>query len=141
MAIRYGGETPQGYGLQQTFEAVDGTSSTTPVEVGDMFIIGGTDADGSGYKLADGSSADDNATPKVLVQATERATSVRAIGCFVLGPYQQIRRIPYKSGSAPTVGQSIELSSDLRTVVGKTFDGWTMVLLVDTVNLEVEVLC
>lgn len=142
MGIRYGGaETPRDNGLRMSVEAPDGVSTSAPVNVGDLFKLGGTDLDGSGYKVA-ALTAGEDPTEVVMVQALERKTEESVMTVAVLGPYSQIRRIPYKTGSAPTVGQSIETATaSVREVVGIAFKyGGGFVLYVDTVNEEVEVL-
>jgi len=137
----YGGETPlTEFGLRLTVEAPTGTDATTPVAQGDVFKLGGTAADSSGYKAAACSDGND-ATSSVLVMALHRMTEVGPMGVVVLGRWAQVRRVSYYTGAAPTLGQSIESSgSDVRKIKGKSFDGDGYVLKVDTSALQVEVL-
>jgi hypothetical protein len=137
----YGGETPLiGFGLRLTVEAPTGTNATTPVEQGDLFKISGTASDSSGYKAA-ALVAGDDATNSVVIMALHRMTDVNQMGVIVLGPWQQVRRLNYVSGSAPTLGQSVEASAaNVRKVAGKAFDKDGFVLKVDTSALQVEVL-
>lgn len=137
----YGGETPLiGFGLTLTLEAPTGTNATTPVEQGDIFKIGGTAADGTGYKAVAAANADTPATA-IWVMALHRMTEVQQMGVFVLGNFQSVRRLNYVSGSAPTLGQSVKPSAgNVRKVAGVAFDGSNMVLKVDTAALQVEVL-
>jgi hypothetical protein len=137
--VAYGGESPMDFGLRFTVEAPTGTSTSAPVNAGDLFKISGTAADGSGYKAA---ALADNDAPdtSIIVQAIHRMTSVGPLGVLVLGRYQQVRRLPYTAGNVPTLGQSIEANGTTRTVNGKTFDGTSIVLAVDTNALLVEVL-
>jgi hypothetical protein len=137
----YGGETPQvKYGLSITVESPDGTSATVPVEQGDLFKLGGTASDGSGYKAVALVSGND-ATSSVVIMALHRITEVGTMGVQVIGRYSQIRRLNYVSGSAPTLGQSVEASgSNVRKIVGKAFDGDGFVCAVNTSDLTAEVL-
>lgn len=137
----YGGETPLiGFGLRLTVEAPTGTDSTTPVAQGDLFKLGGTAADGSGYKAAALASGNDS-TSSVVVMALHAMTEVGPMGVFVLGNWHAVRRLNYVSGAAPTIGQSIEASgTNVRKVAGKAFDGDGYVTKVDTAGLQVEVL-
>lgn len=137
----YGGETPLiGFGLRLTVEAPTGTDATTPVAQGDLFKIGGTAADGSGYKAA-ALAAGNDSTSSVVLMALHAMTEVGPMGVVVLDKWQQVRRLNYVSGAAPTLGQSIEASAtNVRKVVGKAYDGDGIVLKVDTAGLQVEVL-
>lgn len=137
----YGGETPLiDGGFRLTLESPTGTTSSIPVEQGDLFKIGGTAADGTGYKAA-ALVAGNDATSSVVVMALHRMTEVGPMGVIVLGGYQGIVRFNYVSGAAPTLGQSIEASAtNVRKVVGKAWDGDGMVLKVNTAELTVEVL-
>lgn len=137
----YGGETPLiDFGLRLTLESPTGTTTAAPVESGDLFKISGTAADGSGYKAA-ALTAGDDPGEVVIVQALHRMTSVGPMGVSVLGHFQQVRRVNYVSGAAPTLGQSIEASAtNVRKVAGITYDGSSMVLLIDTNALQCEVL-
>lgn len=140
----YGGETPLiGFGLRLTVEAPAGTSATVPVEQGDIFKISGTASDSSGYKAA-ACTAADSAANSILIMALHRMTDINQMGVIVLGPWQQVRRISYVSGAAPTLGQSIEAAAgagNLRKIAGKAFViGNGFVLKVDTASLQAEVL-
>jgi len=137
----YGGDTPLiGFGLRMTVEAPTGTNATTPVEQGDLFKLGGTAADGSGYKAAALVGGND-ATSSVVIMALHRMTEVAQMGVVVLGPWQQIKRLNYVSGAAPTLGQSIEASgTNVRKIAGKAYDGDGFVLKVNTADLTAEVL-
>lgn len=138
--VTYGGETPLiDFGLRLTVEAPTGTTTSAPVNEGDIFKIGGTASDGSGYKAA---ALADNDAPdaQVLVMAIHRQTFIGPMGVIVLGRYQQVRRLNYVSGQAPTLGQSIEANSTTRKINGKAFDGTSLVLLVDANALTVDVL-
>lgn len=145
----YGGETPLiGFGLRLTVEAPTGTSASVPVEQGDIFKIGGTAVDGSGYKAVAATNADISGgasgtatADSIFVMALHRMTEVQQMGVVVLGPYQQVRRLNYVSGAAPTLGQSVVPSaSNVRKVAGVTFNGSNRVMKVDTSDLTVEVL-
>lgn len=145
----YGGETPLiGFGLRLTVEAPTGTSTSVPVEQGDIFKIGGTASDGSGYKVVAAAAANVSAgasgtavADAIWVMALHRMTEVAQMGVFVLGPFQSIRRLNYVSGAAPTLGQSAVISgTNPRKVAGASFNGSNIVLKVDTTALQVEVL-
>jgi len=141
MSVRYGGETPEGFGLRITVEAPAGVTSAAPVTVGQLFKLGPTDADGGAYKCV-AMSDNDDISSVVMVQALQRSETVGPITVAVLGFYSQIRRLPYLTGSAPSLGQSVQASATVTKVDGKTFAaGAGFVLFVDTVNEEVEVLC
>jgi hypothetical protein len=137
----YGGETPLiGFGLRLTVESPTGTDATTPVAQGDLFKLGGTAADGTGYKAV-ALVAGNDSTSSVILMALHPMTSVGPMGVYVLGPWQSVRRLNYVSGAAPTLGQSIEASAtNVRKVVGKAYDGDGYVLKVATADLQVEVL-
>jgi hypothetical protein len=137
----YGGETPLiGFGLRLTVESPTGTDATTPVAQGDLFKLGGTAADGSGYKAAALVGGNDS-TSSVVIMALHNMTEVGPMGVVVLGPWQQVRRFNYVSGAAPTLGQSIEASgTNVRKIAGKAYDGDGIVLKVDTSALTAEVL-
>lgn len=137
----YGGELPLiRYGLELTVEAPTGTSATVPVEQGDIFKIGGTASDGSGYKAVAAANTDTPATA-VWIMALHRITEVQQMGVLVLGQYETVVRLNYVSGAAPTLGQSVKPSAtNVRKVAGVAFDGSNMVLKVDTAALQVEVL-
>jgi hypothetical protein len=141
MGVRYGGETPENFGLRITVETPAGTTSAAPVTPGQMFKLGPTDVDGGAYKcvaLVD----NDDMSSVVLVQAAQRSETVGPITVNVLGFYSQIRRLPYLTGSAPSLGQSVQASATVKKVDGKAFAaGCGFVLFVDTVTEEVEVLC
>lgn len=138
----YGGETPLiDFALSMTVEGPTGTNAATPVEQGDLFKLGGTAYDGTGYKAA-ALAAGDDATSSVVLMALHRATEVGTMGVMVVGGYRGVVRFNYVTGAAPTIGQSIEASAvDTRKVAGKAFargDGY--VLSINTANLTVEVL-
>lgn len=144
----YGGETPiLKYGLQITVEPPDNTSESQPVNQGDLFKLGGTDSDGSGYKLEE-LALDDDAETCVLVMALHRMTSMNQMGVQVFGNYHQIRRVRYLTGAAPALGESIASAQDAsptlaegRAVKGIAFaTGKGYVCSVNTGDLEVEVL-
>jgi hypothetical protein len=137
----YGGELPLiRYGLELTVEAPTGTTTAVPVEQGDVFKIGGTASDGSGYKAVAATAADTSAD-SVWVMALHRMTEVQQMGVLVLGKYGTVVRLNYVSGAAPTLGQSvIPSATNVRKVAGTAFDGSNMVLKVDTAALQVEVL-
>jgi hypothetical protein len=145
----YGGETPWiGYGLTLTVEAPTGTSSSVPVNEGDIFKIGGTAADGSGYKIVAAANADIGAgssgtavADSIWVQAMQSMQEVGPMTVAVIGPFQRVTRLPYVSGSAPTLGQSVKPSAaNVRKVAGVAFTGQNIVLRVDTAALLVDVL-
>jgi len=141
MGIRYGGaDSPESFGFRMTVEAPTGTDSTTPVEVGQLFKLGGTDADGGGYKAAALVDGEDPAEV-VMIQATNRATDVVPIGVRVITGYHQIVRMVYDETDAPVLGESIETADTVTQVHGLTYaDRKGYVLFVDTDALEVEVL-
>lgn len=145
----YGGELPFiGYGLTLTVEAPTGTDSTTPVVQGDIFKIGGSAADGSGYKVVAAANADIGigstgtaVGDSIWVMALHGISEVAPLGVCVLAPFQRVTKLPYVSGAAPTVGQSVKPSAtNVRKVAGVTFNGSNIVLKVDTAALMVEVL-
>lgn len=137
----YGGETPLvKYGLSYTFESPDGTTAAVPVAQGDLFKIGGTASDGTGYKLVALVDGNDF-TSSVIVMALHAIAEVGTMGAQILGNWHQIRRLNYVTGVAPTLGQSVEASGvNVRKVKGKAFDGDGIVLKVNTADLTVEVL-
>lgn len=142
---RIGGETPiVKYGLELSVEAPTGTDATTPVLAGQVFKLGGTDSGGGGYKAA-ALTAGDDGTNSVLLYALHKVTDLNVpLGVKVITAHglSQVRRIPYKTGSAPTIGQSIEAATaSVRQIVGKAWvpgDGY--VLFIDTAALDCEVL-
>jgi hypothetical protein len=137
MAPRYGGTTPFNYGLRLSVEAPAGTSTSVPVVVGQVFKIGGTAADGSGYKLVALTGTDDPLTC-VMVQALTGATDVSDVTVAVLGPYSQVRRAVYEG--SPTIGQSIDAApTSQRKVEGVTWvHGQGYITFVDATATEVE---
>ena len=137
----YGGTTPLiDNSLTLTVEAPDGTNATTPVEQGDLFKLGGTAADSTGYKAV-ALVAGNDASSSVVLMALHRATEVGPIGVLVVGRYRRVEQFTYLTGAAPTLGQSIEAAPvNTRRVAGKAFDGDGYVLAVNTANLTVEVL-
>lgn len=137
----YGGETPSiTTSFSLTVEAPTGTDSTTPVNEGDLFKLGGTAADGTGYKAVALASGNDS-TSSVVVMAIHRIAEVGPMGVILLGPWHQVRRFNYVSGAAPTLGQSIEASgTNVRKIAGKAYDGDGYVLKVNTSDLTAEVL-
>lgn len=145
MVQRMGGETPIiKYGTELSVEGPVGTTASQPVNAGDVFKLGGTGADGTGYKVVAAVDGDDS-TNAILVMALHNLTDLAVpLGVKVLGArgMTQVRRLRYTTGAAPTIGQSIEVSGvDVRKIKGKTFavgDGY--VLAVDTSALDVEVL-
>lgn len=148
MTIRYGGaESPEGNGFRMTVEAPAGTSLTQLVLPGQMYKLGGTDADGSGYKAVALATGDDPGSV-VLLRAVERKQDVSPMTVQVIG-YDQIVTMSYVSGNAPTLGQSVEATdptgnsgADAGKIKGKAFAaGESYVCMIDTVNLQVEVLC
>jgi hypothetical protein len=145
MAAPYGGETPLAYqDGKLTVEPPDGVTTAAPVLPGSLYklaIAGDTAVDGSAYK-AIACTDDDTPASVILVQALHRHTTMDQMGVIVLNPYAgMVRRIPYKSGAAPTLGQSIKISSELINVEGTTWArGAGTVMAIDTVALEVEVL-
>jgi hypothetical protein len=141
MTIRYGsGESPEIYALRLTVEAPDGTTPAAPVEIGSIYKLGGTDADGGGYKLVAAVDNDD-VNSAVLVRAEQRAIGVDPMTVVVLGHWNKVLRLAYLTGSAPSLGQSVQISSTVTKVDGKAFDESSFVLHVDTALEEVEVLC
>ena len=144
MANEYGGELSDvKYGLELSVEVPTGTSATAPVNMGDLFKIGGTAADGSHYKAVPLAGANDLLTSIVIrAKHSVNRDDQPDLGVKVLGHYSKVLRLPYVTGAAPTLGQSIAASgTNVRRVAGKAFDGTSYVLKVDTVNLIVEVLC
>ena len=141
MAQRYGGETPFNFGLTLTVEAPDNTTETVPVEAGAILKLGGTAADGSGYKVVAAADNDDP-TSVVLVQALHRITSVGPLGVRVLGAYSQVRRLPYLTGEKPVVGHSVKVSATVTMVGanGSWANGKGYVMYVDETAEDCEVL-
>jgi hypothetical protein len=143
---RIGGETPiVKYGLDLSIEAPTGTDATTPVLPGQIFKLGGTDSGGGGYKAAVLTAGDDG-TNAVLVYALHKVTDLSVpLGVKVICAHglSQVRRLPYKTGSAPSIGQSVEAATvATKQIVGKAWavgDGY--VLFVDTDAEDAEVLC
>lgn len=145
MGIRYGGETNRDLGLRMTVDPVNLTITTAaPVEKGDLFKLGGTDGSGNGYAIAELIAGDDP-VEVVMVSAAERKTAdTTPMDVYVISPgYSQVRRFKYKTGAAPTLGQSVEsATAAVRRVTGISYvHGKGFVLRVDTANEEVEVLC
>jgi hypothetical protein len=139
-----GGETPiLKYGLEISAETPTGTSTTTPVEAGDIFkLTGAADADGNGYKLV-AAATNDKPSTVILVMALVRSVQVEAIGVKILsGQAVQIRRLYYSTDGTPTVGHSIQVSTaNVRQVMDLAFArGDGLILAVDTVGKMVEVL-
>lgn len=140
MTIRYGGELSAMLLPSITVEAPTGTSTTVPVEIGDLFKLGGTNVDGNGYKAA-ALVAGEDPGEVVMIQATERKTDVGPMSVRVLSGYRGVVLVRYE-GTAPTLGQGIVTHATvLREVSGQAYaDGKGYVLHVDTVAGEVEVL-
>jgi len=143
-AFKYGGETPIiKYGTEITVESPTATSEAAPVEQGDLFILSGTAVDGTRFKIAEGAAGNDFTSHGVLCMALHRTIQPnKPMGVKLLSrALSQIRRLKY-DGSAPKLGQSIELATgNVRKVTGKAFDGDGIVLAVNTATTEVEVLC
>lgn len=139
----FGGETPlvpYAGPLTLTVEAPDGTTEAAPVLQGQLFKLSGTAADGSGYKIA-AMTAADAPSSVVMVMALHRATQVREMGVVLITPFRQVRRLSYVSGSAPSLGESIEAAAgDVHKIAGKTYDGDGIVLKVNTADLDADVL-
>lgn len=150
MVAPFGGELPL---LHQdgrlTVEPPDGTSSTSPVLPGQVFalaIAADTAADSSGYKLVAATAAATPATA-ILCEALSGSTDVKdEVSALVLSGYAgTVRRLQYKTGGAPTLGQSIAVAAgtgtDLRKIAGKAWArGEGTVVKVDTSTETVEVL-
>ena len=139
----YGGETPIiKYGTEITVESPAGISAAAPINQGDLFILSGTAADGSGYKAAAATAGNAPTTVGCLLMALHRMEQPsQPMGVKVLnGSMEQIRRLRY-TGS-PTLGQSVAISAaDVRKVVGKAFAvGDGRILAINTSTTEVEVL-
>ena len=145
MVQRIGGETPIiKYGTELSVEGPAGVTSAAPVLAGDIFKLGGTGADGTGYKVVDCADGDDSAD-SVLVMALHKLTDLTVpLGVKVLGAYGicQVRRLRYHTGVVPTIGQSIEISgNNVRKIEGLSFAaGKGYVLAIDATALEAEVL-
>jgi hypothetical protein len=145
MVQRIGGETPIiKYGTELSVEGPADVTVSHPVLAGDIFKLGGTGADGTGYKVVDCSDGDDS-SDSVLVMALHNLTDLNVpLGVKILGAYGlcQVRRLRYYTGVPPTIGQSIEISgSDVRRIEGLSFaPGKGYVLAIDTTALEAEVL-
>lgn len=141
---RYGGETPLiKYGTELTAESPAATSPTVPIEQGDIFKFGGTAADGTAFKLAACAAGNDFTSEGVLLMALHRCEKANyPVGVKLLSrDLHQIRRLRY-DGTAPTLGQSIEIAAgNVRKVTGKSQDGDGRVMAVNTATTEVEVLC
>jgi hypothetical protein len=75
------------------------------------------------------------------VRAEQRAIGVDPMTVVVLGHWNKVLRLAYLTGSAPSLGQSVQISSTVTKVDGKAFDESSFVLHVDTALEEVEVLC
>jgi hypothetical protein len=145
MVQRIGGETPIiKYGTELSVEGPTGVSAANPVNEGDLFKLGGTGADGTGYKVVD-CVANDSPISCVLVMALHKLTDINVpLGVKVLGALgsTQVRRLRYVSGAAPTIGQSIQATAgNVRRIKGVAFAGGSgYVLAVDTSALDAEVL-
>lgn len=144
MVQRIGGETPIiKYGTELSVEGPAGTTSAAPVLAGNIYKLGSTGADGTGYKVVACTAADSSANG-VLVMALHRLTDLNVpLGVKVLGAYglTQVRRLRYHTGAAPSIGQSIEASTTVTEIAGKAWAvGCGYVLAVDTTALEAEVL-
>jgi hypothetical protein len=145
MVQRIGGETPIiKYGTELSVEGPDGVSTASPVTAGDIFKLGGTGADGTGYKVVACVDGDSSANA-ILVMALHNLTDINVpLGVKILGAYGlcQVRRLKYHTGVAPTIGNSIEVSgNNVRKIEGIA---WAVakgyVLAVDTTALDAEVL-
>ena len=142
----YGGETPL---IHQdgriTVEAPTGTTAAAPVVAGRIYRLSPTTLTSDGvttYKLAAAVAADTTQSV-ILVQALEGTNSeTRPIGCVWLSGYSgQVRRLPYTTGLAPTLGQSITVGANNYNVAGKVWAaGQGTVLAIDTASLTCEVL-
>ena len=144
MTIPFGGET----GLVQfshgiiTVEPTDACSATAPILPGEIFklaIAGDTAADSSGYKLIPAADEDTTADAE-LVQALIRCVGgdLSVVRLCVPG---QIRLLPYLTGSAPSIGQSVKISATVTKVEGTTWArGKGTVMKVDTATETCEVL-
>jgi hypothetical protein len=124
--------------LHLSCEAPTGTTSAAPVEAGEFFKLGGTAADGSGYKLAALAATDDPKTC-VMVMALHRCTDMAVpIGVKVLGSYQQVRRGKYEG--SPAIGQSIDAApTSQRKLEGVTWaDGQGYITWIDATAGEIE---
>lgn len=142
-STRYGGPLPDvKYGFELTVEPPNGTSEAQPIDQGELFKLGGTASDGSGYKAV-ACAAGDDPTEVVLLMAKHGLNdSVQDLGVKVLGHGDlTVVRLPY-NGTAPTVGQSIEISAgDVRAVTGIAWKkGGGRIMKVHTGTTEVEVL-
>jgi len=144
MPPKFGGETPLvpwAGPMTLTVEAPTGTTEAAPVVAGQLYKISGTAADGSGYKIAACAENDDTLNC-VLVMAMHRMTTVREMGVVLITPYRQVRRLPYRSGAAPTLGQSIATApTDLGKIKGISYAAHKgIVLAVNTADLDADVL-
>lgn len=145
MVMRIGGETPIiKYGLELSVEAPTGVTAAAPVLAGEVYKLGGADAQGGGYKAAACVTGDD-AGNAILLMALHRHNGEQnlPLGVKVVSHNCiQVRRLPYNDADgAPTVGQSIEISANVKKIKGKAFAaGHGYVLFVDTDADDVEVL-
>jgi hypothetical protein len=144
MAFRYGGETPDThYGLELTLESPDGLSESAPQNQRDLFKIGGPAADGTQMKAVPLAAADTPSSVFMVMAKHREAMSDVPGGYKVLtGNPDQIRRVGYVSGAAPTLGQAISASAtNLRKVAGiAAARANGLVIAINTGDLEVEVL-
>jgi hypothetical protein len=142
--VTFGGETPlvpYAGPLTLTVEAPDGTTEAAPVIAGQLYKLSGTAADGSGYKIA-ACTAGDDPLEVVMVMALHRMTQVREMGVVLITPYRQVRRLPYISGAAPSLGNSIEAAPvSTGKIAGIAYAAHKgIVLSVNTADLDADVL-
>jgi hypothetical protein len=139
---RYGGPLPDvKYGFELTVEPPDGTSEAQPVRQGELFKLGGTAGDGSGYKAVACTAADTPTTAGVvmLMAKHDLNDSVQDLGVkLISADAPTVVRLPFE-GTAPTVGQSIAISgANVRRVTGAAFGkGNGRIMRVNTSDVEV----
>jgi len=142
--LKLGGETPIiKYGTELTLQTPDGISEDAPQLQGDLFKIGGPASDGTQLKAVACAAGDSMASVYLVMALTRETRPGYPAGYKVLsGQKVQIRRLRY-DGSAPTIGQSVEIAAgNVRKVTGiAQAAGKGLVVAVNTGDTEVEVLC
>lgn len=143
MGTGYGGETPFLLTPESavTLQAPGGTSSSAPVEIGDLLKIEATeDQEGTGYRASE-AAAGDTPSNSFLGVALVRADREDAdISVLLLDGAHRITRVRYDT-AAPTLGQSIEVGTNVRRATGKVFaKGDGLVTKILEASGEVEVL-
>ena len=132
---QYGGPSPIP-DTTITVEVPDGTTVDNPVLPSILYRL----KVGSGYKL-EACSPDDDPTKVYLCEVLSRVATMGPVGVLVLWPgILVIRVLPYNPAEAPSVGDSIKISSDGKTLTGQAHAvGKGLVMKVDATTATCEV--